>query len=361
MGSELQAFFEVNGKLIEERLTELLEEKEKSLMRTEEDVEMRSLIEILFGGMESYVRGGKKVRGGMVMLGYELAGEESKQVIDIAVAIELMHGFLLVQDDIMDRDELRRGKTTLHLVIRQWARERGFEDSTHYGESVAMTVSDLLHFWASELFFNTQINVENIRAGWLYWVRVLERTAMGQIKDVSYEFRNQLDEKQIFKVHEWKTGVYTISGPMKLGYLLGGGNDIGKMEAIEKYGKNVGVAFQLVDDDLGIFGETSKTGKGNNGDVKVNKHTLLKKKLFELASEKDKSWLAGVFGNKDLTDDDMLRVRSLFEITGSRRWVKDKASEFCETGKAEIEKITQDERLQKILGQFGDYVLNRDR
>ncbi len=359
MGSELQVFFEEKGRLVEERLGQLLAEK-KNQFKDGEDEEMTSLMELLFEGMANYVRGGKKVRGGMVMLGYELAGKESNQVLDIAVAIEVMHGFLLVQDDIMDRDEMRRGKTTLHLAIKQWAMERGFGDAGHYGQSVAMTVSDLLHFWGSELFFGTQIDVKKTNEGWLLWVKVLEKTAMGQIKDVSYESRRELDEEQILEMHEWKTGVYTISGPMKLGFLLGGGDE-SKLTAIESYGKNVGIAFQLVDDDLGIFGEMSKTGKGNDGDVRVNKHTLLKKKLFEVVSEEDKRWLGGIFGNKDLTNQDMERVRDLFDKTGTRQWIKNKANGFCDVGKMEIEKITSDGRLQKILGQFGDYVLNRDK
>lgn len=360
MGEELKFFLESNAGLIDARLKGVMGLKEQAIEKIEADILVKDLYGEVVKILGSYVAGGKKVRGSMVMLGYELAGKDRKEALDVAVAIELMHSFLLIQDDIMDKDELRRGSPTLHIQLKNWAERQNFPEADHYGKSVAMTVSDLLQFWASELFLGCEIGVVNKLRAWRYWVGILEQTAWGQLQDISYERLENLEEDKILAMHEWKTGVYTISGPLAVGGLLGGLEEE-TLKAINYYGKKIGVAFQLMDDDLGIFGKVEVSGKDNGGDVKLNKQTLLRKRLFTSVDSKERVWLESVYGNSEIGDKELSRVRKLLEKTGSRLYAQQKAVEFCEQGREIIGDITDKQKLQVILGQLADYVVSREK
>ncbi len=360
MGEELGDFLRTNTLMIDARMEGFLAEKKVQVEKAGVPELVRELYGFVINQLESYVSGGKKIRGNMVMLGYEIAGGASKDVLGVAVGVELVHSFLLIQDDIMDEDVLRRGKPTLHEAVREWAEAKGMRGPGHYGQSVAMTVSDLLQFWGSELFFETNLDREQMTRAWRYWTGVLEQTAWGQLQDISYESVGELSESEILAMQEWKTGVYTMSGPMSLGLILGKGSSE-VQEAIERYGKQVGVAFQLMDDDLGLFGHSGTTGKGNGGDVKLNKHTLLKKKLFERVSEDERVRLSEIYGNRAASEEEMNWVKELSESTGTRQYAKDLAGDFCARAKTEVASITGDVRLGSILEQMADYVINRDK
>lgn len=214
--------------------------------------------------MQELSRGGKRLRGLLTILGYELAGQvPDSQTIKAAVVMELFHLGLLIQDDVMDRDDVRRGVETVHARYHD----------RHLGESIAICAGDLTYGWGMEILGNLKsqmlANSQIIKA-MTVWGKYFARVGYGQILDVIGEQRGDTGEEEVLQVLMLKSGEYTCVLPLALGATLGGG-DNALLERLFKYGMELGWVFQLRDDWLGAWGDSSKTGKPVGGDMREGK------------------------------------------------------------------------------------------
>ena len=208
--------------------------------------------------LKEYVVRGKLLRGALVFLGYEAAegprlaspdGEAERRCLAAAAAMELTQSFLLIHDDIMDKDEVRRGVPSLHRQYREFSQERGVEDAEHLGVSLGICVGDVGVFLAMELLAQADPSLLSTYA------RELNLVGLAQMDDVYF---GQAPEEpavdRIVQVYRFKTGRYTFSLPLVLGAALGGA-DQGTQEALARFGEELGVVFQIKDDEIGLFGE----------------------------------------------------------------------------------------------------------
>lgn len=195
--------------------------------------------------------GGKRLRGLLTILGYEIAGGEvNQEIYKAAAAMELFHLGLLIQDDVMDRDDLRRGVKTVHAR---------YEDK-HLGESVAICAGDLTFGWVTEILAGLLISKEGVTAAIKVWGKYFGRVGYGQILDVLGEQRGDGGEQEVLQVLQLKSGEYTCVLPILLGAALAGGKRT-LQERLKSYGMELGWVFQLRDDYLSEYGDSSKTGK----------------------------------------------------------------------------------------------------
>ena len=193
---------------------------------------------------------GKRLRGLLTVLGYEIAGGElNQEIYKAAGAMEIFHLGLLIQDDVMDRDDLRRGVKTVHAR---------YEDK-HLGESVAICAGDLTFGWVTEILAGLSISKERVTAAIKVWGKYFGRVGYGQILDVMGEQRDG-GKQEVLRVLELKSGEYTCVLPLQLGAALAGA-DGRLMERLDNYGRELGWVFQLRDDWLSEYGDTGKTGK----------------------------------------------------------------------------------------------------
>lgn len=203
--------------------------------------------------------GGKRLRAMLVILGYQQAGKEiNDEVIKAAVAVELFHLGLLIQDDVMDRDEKRRGVATIHTR---------YED-THLGETIATLAGDYTYGWCSEILSNLNLDPAVVNMAIRVWSKYFVRVGYGQTLDSMAI----ADNETILKILSIKSGEYSCVMPLLIGATLGGGNpDL--LNRLEKYGMELGHVFQLRDDWLGMYGDPEKTGKPVGHDQREGKHT----------------------------------------------------------------------------------------
>ena len=220
--------------------------------------------------LEQFIQNGKMIRGALVFLGYAISGKkEHPDLITIASAMELFQAGLLIHDDIMDHDDLRRGKPSMHSQYEQMLQKHACESPKDSAISFALCVGDLAYFYAYELLASIKDhNIANITS------QSLSRVAQAQMQDVYFGSSNKLPTKEdILALYHYKTGDYSITLPMTLGAEIGEASKE-TMRHINLFGKNLGVAFQLVDDRLNLSGNPSVSGKPVGSDITSEKKTL---------------------------------------------------------------------------------------
>ncbi len=238
---------------------EIEQELENRLVEAEE---ISPEIVKVIAAMKELSVGGKRLRGLLTILGYQLAGGKiNDEVVKAAVVMELFHLGLLIQDDVMDRDGLRRGVKTIHARYAD----------AHLGESLAICAGDLTFGWGMEILSNLQSPITNnqkVEAIGV-WGKYFARVGYGQMLDVS----KVADEATLLSILNLKSGEYTCVLPLLFGATLGGASETLRKELI-KYGMELGWVFQLRDDYLAEYGDSAKTGKPVGNDSREGKKTL---------------------------------------------------------------------------------------
>lgn len=305
--------------------------------------------------------GGKNIRGSLTKLGYEcFGGKDEKAILEASLMIEITHTFVLIHDDIMDQDALRRNLPTIHLQYDRLHQKRYPKgDSKHYGTCMAIDLGDAGFVIANLILADSQFPAEIIKKVLRKFHQVLLVTAFGQAIDVTYEDLKEVTEEHVMSVHRYKTADYTITGPLQYGALFAGASEK-EVEKIEKYGLPVGIAFQLRDDELGIFSEEKKLGKPVGSDIRENKNTLLHIKALEWAGPKDKIFLESAYGNRNLTKEEVGKVRKITIKTGALAYSQKLSRQLVERGKKFVSQITKDSELQDTLRKMADFMIERD-
>lgn len=305
--------------------------------------------------------GGKNIRGALIKLGYEcFGGKSEKEILKASLMIEIAHAFLIMHDDIMDNDRLRRGMPTIHLQYEQLHQKRYAKgDSEHYGKCLAIDLGDagftLANLLLIETDFPSKVKLKVLRR----FNEVILTTAFGQAMDISFENSEKFTEDNIIKVHSLKTANYTITAPLQYGALLAG-KEGGKVEKIKNYGLPVGIAFQLRDDELGLFSDEKTLGKPIASDVGEDKITMLHLKSLELASPKDKKFLEYAYGNRHLTPKEIERVRGITVKTGALAYSQKLSKDLVKKGKKFVPQITTNPKFQDLLYKMADYMIERN-
>ena len=273
--------------------------------------------------LEAYtLRGGKRLRGALVELGHEaVAGASGRNAFEASLSFELLQAFLLAFDDVMDRDELRRGGPSLHVLAAREAAARGSLDAVHRGVSVTM----LLGLVAQSMAFDCLERAGASHAARRHFDRVTEGVTLGQLLDVVAVDAPEAGPREIAAIHRLKTGLYTTEGPLVLGALLAGAaaDDV-KVAALRAYAAPLGEAFQLVDDLLGVVGEPEETGKPASGDLREGKRTAVIEEALERLEGPRRAALQALVG-RPLGPEETLQARTLIDESGAVEAVRTKA------------------------------------
>jgi len=278
---------------------------------------------------------GKMLRGSLVRLGYELtarheAAEPDATAIRLAgAAMELFQSGLLIHDDIMDRDRVRRGYPTLHAGYESTLESGGYDDPPHYGEALGICAGDLAYFAAFQLLAELPTSAARAVRATLIAARELCVVGIAQMQDVvngavrqdsANPFRDaptDPSEEDILKLYRYKTGRYTFSLPLALGCALAGGSDAERL-TLEQAGEDLGVLFQLKDDELGLFADEAVLGKPVGADIREDKKTIFRRRLMSRADGQTRVRLATMFGRHDAGAAEAEFVRGELERLGIR-------------------------------------------
>lgn len=307
---------------------------------------------------------GKMFRAAALGLGFETAGHDYQAELPVLVqaGVELIQTGLLIQDDIVDRDELRRGVPTIHHMFAKesldWKEEISAESADDIGRAMAMVTSDLAIVLAYDLFLEGGFSPGTIIKATSQFNRNLIKTALGQAMDVSLHNPLSNGDRPVLKASMYKTAYYTVVGPMQLGATLAGASD-GLIDGMEVFGRNIGLAYQLRDDILDIFGDDDDTRR-QFSDVSGNKPTFLIENTISMTSGTEHDVFLRSLGRNNLSVAEMNTVRGIVKRSGALAATMDKAECLVNEGKSLIPSLTNDEVLSELLRGICEYAICRE-
>ena len=276
-------------------------------------VEFDADLTVVFDELERMVvGGGKRLRPVFTYWGFVGAGgrPDEPRVIDAGAAFELLHAFALFHDDIMDGSVTRRGAVATHEAMQAEHRARGWSgDARRFGDGSAILIGDLSFVYADMLLAGLGPR------GWQMWNELRVELNVGQYLDMLGSAQNERRPDKAARICRYKSAKYTIERPLHLGALLADENTA-LLEAYSRYGLPLGEAFQLRDDVLGVFGDSSITGKPVGDDLREAKPTPLMALALQKASGAQRSVLEMV-GRQPLNETEIGRVQQAIVDSGA--------------------------------------------
>jgi len=267
--------------------------------------------------------GGKRLRPFLVMLSCESVFGDAEKTLPFGAALELMHNFTLVHDDIMDKSNLRRNVPAVHVK---------------FGDPAAILAGDLLFARSFEAMHDLSVDCSFFKQLNRLLIQCILNICEGQQLDVEFEQRKIITEEE-----------YTIGNGSK-----------DEISALTDYGLYLGLSFQIWDDYLDMSSDEETLGKDIGNDIRNGKKTLIAVHCLQNAKDEDKRVLDGVFGNRNASDDNVKRVFSLFKKMGSIDYARKTAIEYSKKAKNALA-VLKDSEAKELLCDLADYSIKREK
>lgn len=305
----------------------------------------------------------KRIRAFLVKVGYEsIGGKEAAAIVDVSAAIELIHSYLLIHDDIIDQDEIRRQGLTVHKYFDNYHKKRLVHGcSKHFGMSMAILNGNIGCYLANSLISQSKLPAEKKALAIDRLNRILLETNYGEVLDVYNEAKKSASEKDVLLVHKYKTSKYSFEAPLHLGAILAGANKK-QLRVLTQYAIPAGLAFQISDDILGVFGSKKEIGKPVDSDIREGKQTLLYHEALKRLKRKDKNWLLKHYGQSGLSNRQISRIKELFKECGSLEKSVKLLNKYAIISKKELSGSGHIKaKSARLLVLLSDYLVTRDR
>jgi len=286
--------------------------------------------------------GGKRVRPVCTLAAAELFGTATDEAINQAIAVEVFHNFTLVHDDIMDEAPLRRGHATVH---KKWDENTGILS----GDAMIILAYQYLSKNTGDRFEKLFSNFNKTA------IQVCE----GQQYDMDFEQKSTVSLDEYLGMIELKTAVL-LGESLRLGATIAGASDT-DLDLIYEFGKNFGIAFQLQDDILDLYGDPEKFGKQVGGDVIACKKTYLFAKAHAIANEDQKSELVAIYNDTNVEDAEKIeKVKTIFDNLDIRNRAKADMNTFYVNAGIALNSISAEDSRKKILKDFAESLMVRE-
>ncbi|RWX73556.1 MAG: Geranylgeranyl diphosphate synthase [Candidatus Methanosuratincola subterraneus] len=284
--------------------------------------------------------GGKRMRPYLVVKSCEAVGGERVSAIAPAAAVELLHNFTLVHDDIMDNDTMRRGVPTVHVL---------------WGVPTAILAGDLLFAEAFQAILRSALDDRRARAAAAVLADATVSLSIGQFQDMSFEEKDEITENDYLDMISGKTAAL-FQACAEIGAIAGGGSE-DSIKKLGAYGWNLGMAFQIFDDYLGITSNEEALGKPVGNDLREGKKTLI---VIRGMQTRSREIIKSLLGSKDATKEQLAALISSLEEDDVLGYVRRKALAYVEEAKKAISTLP-DSEPKKSLTQLVEYSIMRKK
>jgi len=308
---------------------------------------------------EFITRKGKRIRPILFAIGYlGFAKKPASGLYRSALSIELLHDFMLVHDDIIDRSSTRRGKPSMHAMFNKYLTGRkGIKFS---GEDLAIVTGDVLYAMALHTFLSVrEENPKNKEAALKKLIESAFYTGCGEFIELLYGGKGieEIKKDDIYKIYDLKTANYTFASPLTIGATLAGAKEK-EIRQLFQYGIYLGRAFQIQDDILGIFSEEKEIGKSNLTDLQEAKKTLLIWYAYHNARAKDKAQIRAIMAKKKVRKTDLVRMRRIIAVSGSLDYAKKEIHALANEARALNQASSMKKSYKKSLDTFSQEILS---
>ncbi len=319
-----------------EQLQALINKAINDTKYTEEPVELYEPISYLMQ------LGGKRMRPVLVLVSTELFGGQVEMALDAAIGIEIFHNFTLMHDDIMDKAPIRRGKATVHV---KW------------NESAAILSGDVMFVEAYKLMIKVEDSI--LRDVLAIFSDTASGVCQGQQADMNFESRNDVSLAEYLEMIRQKTAVL-LAGSMQIGALIGGAPK-DQAELLYEFGENLGLAFQLQDDILDVYGDPEKFGKQVGGDILSNKKTFMLIKAKELATGNIADELNQWIERNDNPTAKVEAITNVYNQLKVRKLAESVMEDYVQTALDALTKIEVESNKKNLLRGFAEQLLIREQ
>ncbi len=288
-----------------------------------------------------YAGGGKRLRPIVALLAAQAVSGDSKKIMPYGVALEVLHNFTLIHDDIMDDCDTRRGVEAVHAK---------------YGRNMGILAGDTMFALVFELLDHLEVSDPMFRSVALDVARLAREVCEGQYWDMHFENVKKIEELDYYHMIERKTATF-FEIAMKNGAELGGG-DSNQVKKLAECGRLLGLAFQVWDDVLGVTATEDQAGKTALSDVYNGKKTLVYVATHKSLDPLDRRQLVDLYKKKDKTEEDVQTILKFMEKSGGLDYAKKRAKEFSSFAKATLADLP-DTAAKRILGMIAEFASNR--
>ena len=310
-----------------------------------------------------YSSGGKRLRPYVTLLSYQAYsdGGDITTIVPAAAAQELLHLAMLIHDDIIDRDLIRYGTANVagqyDITYAEMIADNA--ERSHFSESAAILAGDLLLSDAYDL-----MNTSDIDAGLILRAQKVLNEAVftvvgGELLDTESAFASH-EFIQPLEIARLKTASYSFVSPLVIGATFARATE-DQINLLRKFGEYVGLAYQLQDDLLGVFGNSFATGKSVKSDLSEGKYTYMVQLFFKVASENQTARFSEVFGNGDVSDDDLESTKQLLVETGAKRQIEERIDELCTLADTTINELLIGAPYKESFKQLIESLKNRSK
>ena len=327
------------------------------------------------------LRGGKRLRSALLSWSCGLLGGNPESAQFAAAAVEIYHNWTLVHDDIIDNDLTRRNAPSQHIALANFAKsEYNTADSLKFGQDFAILAGDIQQGWAVNMLLRSiEAGVSNKTV--LYLVKKLQEQVnreliSGEALDVEFSYRNitEITKEQVEKMLYMKTGILLEFSALTGGIIALDKDfpthipaaelqkiieDDKRLKKLAEFAANAGIAFQLQDDWLGIFGNEKQLGKPIASDISEAKPTILLMETFERLGDKKREELNSFIGREHFSNQDLSKIRGIIQESGAEATVTKRAEHLLNKAKQSLD-IFDDSIYKTNLLKWADFLINRN-
>ncbi len=306
---------------------------------------------VLFDSIENFLlRKGKRFRPTFFILSYlGFSKKPQRNLYTTAIAFELLHDFLLVHDDIIDKSSLRRGQPSMHKIF-----EKAFKNKLNKrfdGSDLAIVSGDILYAIAIDSFFSINETAWNKEKAFKKFIESAIWTELGEFQELIYTLKSidNITQSDIYQIYTMKTAYYSCAYPLSIGAILAGA-DKKQEEILFDCGISFGKAFQIKDDIIGIFGKENDTGKSSFTDLKEDKKTILIWFAYNNASKMQKEEIKQILSKgKNITYNDLLKMREILINTGAFKYAKNQINLLLKNLEKKLKLLSMKAEYKNII------------
>lgn len=326
--------------------------------RLDRDCGLKAISPVLSKSIKDFLaRKGKRIRPALFIIGYlGYAGKKARGLYESAVAFELLHDFMLIHDDIIDRSDLRRGLPSMHRLLDGMIGGRKAAKFT--GSDLAIVAGDVIYAMAISALMSINEKAERKEKALKRFARSVLLTGGGEFAELLSGLKDieKTTKSDIYKIYDLKTANYTFSSPLSIGALLAGAPEK-EVRNLDSYGIYLGRAFQIKDDILDIFGDEKTTGKPQLTDLREAKRTLILWRAYHASSPAERRAIRKVLSGSNVSRRDLLKVRAIVASSGALEFAGKEIARFLGKAKKLGSSLAMRPRYKKLLDSYCNELL----
>jgi geranylgeranyl diphosphate synthase type I len=312
-----------------------IEKEIKSYIQSSDKLHtLNKISPLLFKNIKEFIsRHGKRIRPILFIVSLKgFAKLEPRGLYRSALALEFLHDFMLIHDDIIDKSDTRRGKPSMHAMLNNYLRK--YKEVKFNGQDLSIVVGDVIYAMAMHTFLSIKTNPLLKEKGLKLLIDAAMYTGSGEFIELLAGVKpiEKITKEEIYKIYDLKTACYTFATPLAMGATLAAATKE-QINLIFKYGMYSGRAFQIKDDILGTFGDEKKIGKSTITDLQEAKKTLLIWYAYQHSSRAAKKTIQETLNKKAVKNDDLMKIREIIVGCGALEYAKDEVTKLLDTTK----------------------------